>query len=55
MEDPSSLTESERGRLVETEDGELFVCRDEDFEREMDYLKKKIDAGADLIITQVSV
>lgn len=34
------------------EDG-LYVCHDDDFEKEMDYLQAKIDAGADFIITQM--
>jgi len=32
---------------------ELWSCRDEDFDAEIQYLKKKIDAGSNMIITQM--
>lgn len=31
----------------------VYVCRDADFEIEMAYLKEKIDAGAQFIVTQM--
>ena len=53
----SALSESELTRysIDVNEKGEEVVlcCRDADFEREMKYLKSKIDAGADCIITQM--
>ncbi|EGD79531.1 methylenetetrahydrofolate reductase [Salpingoeca rosetta] len=52
VEDGRELTETEKGRMVQMDDG-IYVCSDEDFEKEMDYLQQKIDAGADLIITQM--
>lgn len=52
------LSPSEKLRCSKTmneESGEIsyFVCSDEDFERELDYLKAKVDAGASAIFTQM--
>ena len=45
VEDPSTMTEAEKARSS-SEDGKVYTCRDEDYKKEMDYLKKKVDAGA---------
>jgi methylenetetrahydrofolate reductase (NADPH) len=45
IEDPASMSESEKARCS-TSDGKVYTCKDEDYTKEMDYLKKKIDAGA---------
>jgi methylenetetrahydrofolate reductase (NADPH) len=40
------LTQRERARASCTSDGNVYVCKDQDYEKEMAYLKKKVDAGA---------
>lgn len=50
-----SDAEKRRCRRVRGEQGDesVFVCRDAKFQEEMQYLKRKCDAGADFIITQM--
>lgn len=40
------------------EDGSVlgyYVCRDADYEKEIEYLKKKVEAGADFVVRCVAL
>jgi methylenetetrahydrofolate reductase (NADPH) len=41
----ANMTEAEKGRCSKF-DGITYVCKDEDYKKEMDYLKQKVDAGS---------
>jgi len=51
-EQAKSLTPAELNRCCVI-DGVTYACLDADYEKELDYLKLKIDAGSDFIITQM--
>lgn len=46
VEDPSTMSETEAARSSTDDEGKVYTCLDEDYKKEMDYLKKKVDAGA---------
>mmetsp|Transcript_2761 Transcript_2761/g.3926 ORF Transcript_2761/g.3926 Transcript_2761/m.3926 type:complete len:818 (-) Transcript_2761:254-2707(-) len=50
-----TATEARRARIEKDESGKevVTVCRDANFKVEMDYLKEKVDAGAQFVITQM--
>jgi methylenetetrahydrofolate reductase (NADPH) len=50
--DISALSDSELSRVVTTDEGQM-VCHDDAFEKEIAYLKQKVDAGANAIISQL--
>ena len=45
VDDVATMTEAEAKRSSEL-DGVTYTCKDEDYKKEMDYLKAKVDAGA---------
>jgi len=48
-----ACTEREKRRARVDEAGVVTVCRDAAFDKEMKYMKEKVDAGAQVIITQM--
>jgi len=48
----SQMSEAEKKRCS-VRDGVTYVCKDEQYAIEMKYLKEKIDAGGDFILTQM--
>jgi len=48
-----SMSVTEQSRCVKMDDGSIHVCNDSDFEAEIAYLLLKVQAGAQMIVTQM--
>lgn len=46
VEDATKLSPTELARSSTDEDGKVYTCRDDDYKKEMEYLKEKVNAGA---------
>jgi methylenetetrahydrofolate reductase (NADPH) len=54
VDDVSTMTASEKARSsYDYETGTTYTCRDADYQKELEYLKEKVFAGADFVITQM--
>jgi len=51
-EEALNMTATEKGRCS-VRDGITCVCKDADYQKELLYLKEKVDAGSDFIMTQM--